>query len=227
MTVVASVWLTLSCISAAIVAWDLARGHRQHMWIMNVVWPVTMLWAGPLGLWPYYRYGRAGEESAHRRAETAHTKPPNVTQPFSILVAKSTSHCGAGCALGDVVGEGLMMVAPLTLFGHRLFGSWTYGLVLAFVFGIAFQYFTIAPMRGLTPWRGLKAAVKADALSLLAWQVGMYGWMALVTFAFFHRELEASSPLFWFMMQIAMIAGFATSYPVNRWLLRQGLKEKM
>ena len=29
------------------------------------------------------------------------------------------------------------------------------------------------------------------------------------------------------MMQIAMLCGFATAYPVNWWLLRIGLKEKM
>jgi hypothetical protein len=29
------------------------------------------------------------------------------------------------------------------------------------------------------------------------------------------------------MMQIAMPAGFLTSYPVNWWLLRAGIKEKM
>lgn len=29
------------------------------------------------------------------------------------------------------------------------------------------------------------------------------------------------------MMQIAMSFGFLTSYPVNWWLLRSGLKEKM
>jgi hypothetical protein len=29
------------------------------------------------------------------------------------------------------------------------------------------------------------------------------------------------------MMQIAMLAGFVTSYPVNWWLIRAGLKEEM
>jgi len=29
------------------------------------------------------------------------------------------------------------------------------------------------------------------------------------------------------MMQLAMLAGFATSYPVNWWLIRSGLKEQM
>jgi hypothetical protein len=38
---------------------------------------------------------------------------------------------------------------------------------------------------------------------------------------------EKTSPVFWFMMQIEMIAGFLTTYPVNRWLLQRGIKEEM
>jgi len=40
-------------------------------------------------------------------------------------------------------------------------------------------------------------------------------------------ELEVASQEFWFVIQIAMLFGFLTSYPVNWWLLRSGLKEKM
>jgi hypothetical protein len=71
------------------------------------------------------------------------------------------------------------------------------------------------------------AAIKADTLSLTAWQLGMYGWMAIVTFLIFGRELETTDPVFWFMMQIAMLFGFMTSYPVNWWLLGAGIKERM
>jgi hypothetical protein len=55
----------------------------------------------------------------------------------------------------------------------------------------------------------------------------MYGWMAIVTFLIFGHEIEPTSPVFWFMMQIGMLCGFLTSYPVNWWLLRAGLKEQM
>ena len=39
--------------------------------------------------------------------------------------------------------------------------------------------------------------------------------------------LKVSSAEFWLMMQIAMLAGFATAYPVNWWLIRVGIKEAM
>jgi hypothetical protein len=53
----------------------------------------------------------------------------------------------------------------------------------------------------------------------------MYGWMAVVIFAVF-GEIPKTNPTFWFMMQIAMLAGFITSYPANWWLLkREGLRK--
>ena len=108
-----------------------------------------------------------------------------------------------------------------------MFAAWAIDFVVAFALGIVFQYFTIAPMRGLGLADGIKAAVKADTLSLTSWQVGMYGWMAIVTFLIFGRELDKTGPVFWFMMQIAMLIGFLTAFPVNWWLIRAGLKERM
>jgi hypothetical protein len=125
------------------------------------------------------------------------------------------------------VAEGFTFFVPLTLFGRAVFATWAADYVLAFTFGIAFQYFTIAPMRGLSLAEGLRAAIKADALSLTAWQVGMYGWMAIAIFAIFGHELDKGGAVFWFMMQIAMLSGFITSYPVTWWLLRRGVKEPM
>jgi hypothetical protein len=150
-----------------------------------------------------------------------------VKKPFWQQAALGAMHCGSGCTLGDIVAEWFTFFVPVTLFGMTLFASWAIDYALAFAFGIGFQYFTIAPMRGLSPAQGLRAAVKADFLSLTAWQIGMYGWMAIAIFGLFGRELDKTDPVFWFMMQIAMLAGFATAYPVTWWLLKRGVKEPM
>ncbi len=59
----------------------------------------------------------------------------------------------------------------------------------------------------------------------------MYGFMAITYFWIFRHlfgaELRIETPEFWLTMQIAMTVGFLTSYPVNWWLLKAGLKEKM
>ena len=44
---------------------------------------------------------------------------------------------------------------------------------------------------------------------------------------FFAHHLHPDSPVYWFMMQIGMVVGFATSFPMNWWLIKRGLKEKM
>jgi hypothetical protein len=143
------------------------------------------------------------------------------------MVALGATHCGSGCTLGDIIAEWAGFAFPFALFGHKIFGAWVVDYLLALAFGIAFQYFTIAPMRNLSVGRGLRAAFQADVLSLTSWQLGMYGCMAIAVFAIFGREIPKTSPLFWFMMQIAMWCGFLTSYPVNWWLIQKGLKEKM
>ena len=224
---VAIICLPAGGVCALVIAVDLLAGHRQQMWIMNVVWPITALYAGPLALWAYFTAGRLSTRRAVQEAKERNEAPPGKKKPFWQMVALGTTHCGAGCTLADIVAEWTLFVFPLTLFGMKIFGSWTVDYFVALAFGIVFQYFTIAPMRGLSLGTGLAQAAKADFLSLTAWQIGMYGWMAIATFLIFGHEMEKTNPVFWFMMQIAMLVGFLTSYPVNWWLLHSGIKEKM
>lgn len=208
-------WLAAAAgvLSACVVALDIVLGHRQKMAVMNVVWPLTALWSGVFGLIAYWRIGRPGGGHAER--------------PFWQSAMLGTLHCGAGCTLGDLLAETVGTRIPLQLFAQKTFNGWVVDYVAAFVFGIAFQYFSIKPMKQLPAGEGLRAALKADTASLSAWQLGMYGWMAIALFALFDPGLPKASALFWFMMQLAMLAGFCTSYPVNRWLIRAGIKERM
>jgi hypothetical protein len=129
--------------------------------------------------------------------------------------------------VGDIVAEVFLSYVPVMLLDRMIFGTWAVDYVFAFIFGIAFQYFTIKPMKKLSAGEALMTAVKIDSLSLTAWQVGMYGWMAIAVFGIFGQEIPKTSPVFWFMMQIAMCAGFLTSYPVTWWLVSKGIKEAM
>ncbi len=231
--------LLLGAASALVILVDVAR-HPQHMWIMNIVWPVTALFGTVLSLWGYFTYGRLATD---RRAEAAMARgepmPSQRETPFPAQVGKGAAHCGSGCTLGDVVAEWLAFLVPTVavwfgwrwLFAEKIFAVWILDFAFAFVFGVIFQYFTIKPMRNLSVGQGLIQAVKADALSLASWQLGMYGFMAIAYFwifrSVFDTELRVPTPEFWFMMQIAMLAGFATAYPVNWWLIRVGIKERM
>lgn len=219
---VASLAVAAAC--AVTIALDEWR-FPQKMAVMNLVWPLTALFGNVLWLGIYYRWGRATD----RHGDT----------PMAVSVLKGASHCGAGCTLGDLVAEGLGVAVPAlaawfgygTLFGTRMVALWVPDTLFAFLFGIAFQYWSIVPMRGLSPGEGIKAALKADILSITAWQVGMYGGMALIQLLWFRPSYgalaEPTQPEFWFAMQIAMLAGFCTSYPMNWLLVRRGVKEAM
>jgi len=230
-------WLSLciAFVSAGIIGLHLVAGHRQHMSIMNLVWPLTALYAGPIALWGYFRYGTASGHHAMMAAKERGEPKPAEQRPYPVTVALATTHCGSGCTLGDIVAEWGIVLFPgivtwlgyQTLWHEKIFSGWALDFLIAFLLGIAFQYLTIVPMKKLPPGKGIIAALKADTLSLTAWQVGMYGWMAIATFAIIGHEIPKRSPVFWFMMQIAMLAGFATSYPVNWWLVATGIKEKM
>lgn len=41
-------------------------------------------------------------------------------KPFWAGTAVATTHCGAGCALGDLIGEWIVFAAALTLLGLAL-----------------------------------------------------------------------------------------------------------
>jgi hypothetical protein len=225
LTFVAWVSLGLGIAGALLIALDLFK-RPQHMWIMNIVWPVTSLYAGPLGVWAYFRLGRAAAMQP-MHGQMNHHQHSGPQKPFWQQVLVATTHCGSGCTLGDMAAETMLVAVPFVLFGSRLLTSWTMDFIWAYVLGIVFQYFTIVPMRHLSMGQGILAAMRADTLSLTSWQAGMYGWMAVAIFLIFRHELEPTGPLFWFMMQIAMLWGFLTAYPVNWWLLRIGWKEKM
>jgi uncharacterized protein (DUF302 family) len=95
--------------------------------------------------------------------------------------------------------------------------------------GIALQYFAIAPMRGLGLKDGVIAAAKADFVSLSAFEVGLFGWMAVMAFVLFPapHHLVPSSAASWLLMQVGLIIGFFTSWPANVWRVRCGIKVPM
>ena len=233
---VALVSLLIAGLCSVIIGVDILAGHRQKMWIMNYVWLLTPLYSGVVGLYAYYKLGRPmshppGQQPMKMSPDSEESGTQKMSdkpgKPFWPSVVVGALHCGSGCTLGDIVVETAVLFVPVSLFGHAIFGAWALDYLVAFLFGIAFQYFTIKPMKNLSPGEGLRAAVKADTLSLTAWQVGMYGWMATATFVIFKHELKANDPVFWFMMQLAMVAGFLTAYPVNWWLIKTKVKEAM
>ena len=188
------------------------------MKIMNVVWPITGLYLPIVG-WLLY-----GDMA--RRKPTRDMHAAQGGRPFWKSVFVSTTHCAAGCVIGDIIGAPIVFWAGWTLFGSRLYAEFLVLFVLAYIFGIAFQYLPIRAMRRISRRDALVEAIKADSLALTAFEIGLFAWMAFIYFQFVPRS-ELTSPTYWFMMQIGMVLGFIASFPANWYLVRAGVKPGM
>ncbi|WP_432205421.1 DUF4396 domain-containing protein (plasmid) [Cetobacterium somerae] len=240
--IISKIFIVIGILSALSITIDILKNPQKEMPIMNWVWPINGLWAGVFGVWAYFTIGK------HRKMDMSNMDMGDMNMDMDMSnmdmssmnmkdskekyssfwqgVVADTLHCGAGCSLADLIGPWIFLVFPFTLFNNLTFGEWTLDYFLALLTGVTFQYAAISPMmkeKGPKIWL---RALKIDFLSLTSWQIGMYGWMALVIFVWFGR-LSPFTPEFWFIMQIAMCCGFVTAYPVNWWLVKAGIKMGM
>ncbi len=139
LTVVGWCSLAVAFACALAIARDIfVAGNRQRMRIMEAVWPITALYWGPVAAWFYFRRAR------RERDEEA---------PEWWAVSKGVSHCGAGCTLGDILGEWLVYAFGWTVGSfatHKynvLLASFIVDFGFAWTLGIVFQYFSIVPKR--------------------------------------------------------------------------------
>jgi hypothetical protein len=210
----------LGLLTALAIAFDVTV-HPQHMKIMNVVWPITGLYLPVLGWLLYADMARRTPMSMSMDMHAAHGG-----RPFWKSVFVSTTHCAAGCVIGDIIGAPIVFWAGWMLFGERLYAEYLVLFALAYIFGIAFQYLPIRATRRISRRLALLEAIKADTLALTAFEIGLFAWMAVVYFQFVPRP-ELMSPTYWFMMQIGMVLGFIASFPPNWLLVRLGVKGGM
>lgn len=251
-----AVFLICSGIGIAVhIAIDLT--HRpQSMKIMNAVWILTALWGSYLALWAYNKFGQGTAMKVDRMGsgEAMEMKGMDMSEmsgmdmqedmkmdmsmnqmgdmgtdrPLWQSIALSALHCGAGCTLADIIGEWFTNYVPVTVAGSQLIGNWVLDFVLALIIGVYFQFYAIREMSKISVSGALSRAFKADFFSLLSWQIGMYGWMAIVYFVLFSNDpLPKDTWLFWFMMQIAMLFGFICAFPMNALLIKLKIKSGM
>lgn len=137
-----------------------------------------------------------------------HMIDPNRPTWATVLI--SVSHCGAGCILGDLVGEWLVYGTGVSINGQTLWPALLIDYAFALLFGIVFQYFSIAPMSGQYGPKTFVRAAKADFLSLTAFQLGLFGWMVAYQVGIWKYQLQTNSFVYWWQMQVRrfFVCGF-------------------
>ncbi len=218
LTAVSWVFVGLALLCAAAILYDVfGRGYRQRTSVMSVVWPITALYFGPLALPAYYRWGRPRSEKWQKE----HGSAPEKSLP--VAAATGGTPGGAASAIGHVLGVPLVVFLGLTIAGQALWVMILFIAIIATVLLFAFEYFfSTVPTRGLSRGKGLGVALLIALVTVLAFDVGMGGWMLVMHFLLFMPPL--TDVTFLFLMQIGLILGFLTGYPAVLWLVRRGVK---
>lgn len=252
LTIISGIFLALGVLFLLLVTIDivLRRGWKSMMWIMIPVYIINASYMGPLTLYIYWKYGRPTKRSEGMAAPSCHQNNDNPSvnkdethreereenhhqhhkdhssssRPMLVTVMVGVSHCGAGCVLGDLVGEWLVYGTRPAIHGHAIWPELLIDYAFALLFGILFQYFSIAPMTGAYGLGTVFRAAKADILSLTSFEIGLFGWMVAFQVGIFGYNLPITTWTYWWMMQIGMILGFATALPVNWILIKRGIK---
>lgn len=204
-TPVAWTFLALSLVSAAYIALDvLVRRHRRTSVAAELVWITSALYLGPFAVAMY-----------RRDRDTAQPAPADALPG------------GGASAVAHLIGVPLVIASGLTIAGIDLWPMiiviGAIAMVLLFVHERA-RHARPAPATGQDgPSErrrpSLATAAAVAVVTVLAFDIGMGGWMLLLHF----NELmpPATTGSFWFLMQVGVLAGLATGWPAVRWLRRR------
>lgn len=202
---VAWLFVAVGVISAAIILHDVhRRGFRQDKVAMEAVWTITALYFGPVALVAYYKGGRTNSSKVRDL----------TTSPIQAGWARSFTDGtpgGAAATVAHFIGVPLVVASGLTIAGTNL---WVLIIAIALI-AIALLFLFEKFVAGINTGRALLTA----SIIVLAFDIGMGGWMIFLHFSSFMPP--PTDVRFFFLMQIGNILGFITAYPVVRLLARR------
>jgi len=218
LTAISWVFVALAVLSAGALLYDVyGRGYRQRVRAMEAVWPISALYLGPLALLVYARWGRPRSEKWQRE----HGGAPEKS--LSAAAATGGLSGGAASTVAHFIGVPLVVLSGLTLFGIDLWALIAVIGVLATALLFVFEYFlSTAQGRGVASRAGVGVALLIALVTVLAFDVGMGGWMILLHFS--GLMPPPTDVAFLFLMQIGLVLGLVTGYPAVAWLVGRGTK---
>lgn len=203
-------WFTLSALSVVFIAVDI-RNTPAHP-VIKWAFLILALFTGPFAALFYVIGCREPLKEAHETFVVVRWRQ----------VLGSAMHCAAGDGIGITVGAALA--------AQLRFPTWadiSFEYVLGFGFGWAiFQSFAMREMAGGNYLRSLQQTFLPELLSMNLLMTGMVVTRHLLM----PQIVGSANPLavgFWFVMSMALIVGFILAYPINWWLVANGLKHGM
>jgi FtsP/CotA-like multicopper oxidase with cupredoxin domain len=202
-------WFVVAAASAAYVAYDQFAGNPEPT-VMKWGFILVTLYMGPFGLLLYVLADKEPRPGEHE----------SFTAPLWKQGVGSTIHCVAGDATGII----LAAVVTASL-GLPMWIDVVVEYVAGFSFGLfIFQSLFMKKMMGGTYWENVRKSFTPEFISMNAMMAGMAPTMSLLMMG---RDMRAMDPLelvFWGVMSLGVIVGFATAYPFNVWMVKKGIK---
>ena len=205
------IWFLLAGLSAAYVAGD-AFANNPELTVMKWGWILVTLYTGPVGAALYILSCKPAVPSEHA----------DFVRPMWKQALGSTIHCLAGDATGIIVAATITMALGLPMWVDTL-SEYVFG----FAFGLLiFQALFMRDMLGGSYVRALRASFMPEWLSMNTVMAGMIPTMVILM----SRDMRAMEPIslrYWGVMSFATLVGLVVAYPVNWWLVANGLKHGM
>ena len=203
-------WFLLSALSVLFVAVDIRRTPEAA--VMKWGFVIVTAFTGPVGAFLYVLGCREPLPGTHERYVAAKWRQ----------VLGSTLHCVAGDGLGILVAAVVTRSLGLPM-GLDLAAEYLSG----FLFGwTVFQALFMKDMAGGSYGRSLRDTLLPEFLSMNGVMAGMVAVM-VPAMAHVTGADTPGSPRFWFVMSTALLTGLVVAYPINWWLVGQGLKHGM
>jgi hypothetical protein len=132
----------------------------------------------------------------------------------------STIHCCAGDATGIILAAAITALLGLPMW-IDLIVEYTAG----FLFGLLiFQSLFMRRMMGGTYLDNVRRMFVPELISMNMMMAGMAPVMSLLMMGRDMRAMQPTELLFWGVMSLGVIVGFAFAYPANVWLVLRNLK---
>jgi len=200
------VWFVLATASTAYVAFDQFNGNPEPT-VMKWGFILVTLYMGPFGLLLYVLADKEPRPGEHEQ----------FTSPLWKQGIGSTIHCVAGDATGII-----LAAAVTALMGLPMWIDLIVEYVAGFSFGLfIFQSLFMKKMMGGTYWENVRKSFMPEFISMNAMMAGMAPTMS---FLMMGRDMRAMDPLelvFWGVMSLGVMVGFATAYPFNVWMVKK------
>jgi len=202
-------WCFLAALSTLYVAVDQFKNNPEPT-VMRWGFILVTLYMGPLGLLLYVLADKEPRPGVHEV----------FTSPLWKQGIGSTIHCVAGDATGIILAA--VITASL---GLPMWLDLIVEYLAGFSFGLfIFESLFMKSMMGGTYWENVRKSFLPEFISMNFMMAGMAPVMSFLMMGRDMRAMDPTELMFWGVMSLGVIAGFATAYPSNVWMVARGLK---